>query len=120
APHVLALADVGHVDRQFDDVGHGSAGCRKDVADLREYDLRLLVLARAFDGAEIGAAARRHAGDVGDAVDDEAIGPEARRRFRDLVADGAFDSRHGPSRFTRPAVARGANESPTPISGMQA
>src|SRR5262249_15239080 len=91
APDLLALADVGDVDHHLDDIGHAAAGGFDEVADPGKDQLRLRVLV-AIDDAPL-AAARDHAGDVGNAVDEEAIRPGAGRRLGHLGAHDALDAR---------------------------
>src|SRR5262249_37186704 len=81
-PHPLSLADVGDEDRHFDDIGHASAGSLEEMADLTE-DLLCLGIFVAHRAAWTGCP-RGHAGDIGDAIRNQAIRPGASGRLGDL------------------------------------
>src|SRR5205085_3649343 len=91
-PYLLALADVGDEDGHLDDVRHAAACRLNQMADLAEDRFRLGIFVGG--DARLVRAARGHPGQIGDAVDDQAVRPGARRRFADLWADGADDAAH--------------------------
>src|SRR5260221_14330391 len=87
-PHLLALAEVGGEERHLDDIGHRAAGRLDEVTNLGEDRRRLGVFI-----AQLGTP-RCHAGEVGDASSDEAVGPSAGSWLGDIRGRGAYDAAH--------------------------
>src|SRR6516165_7571288 len=86
-PYFLTLRDVGDKDGDFEDVRHAAAGGFDEMPDLREdrFGLSVFVAFRSAGG---------HAGQISDAVDDEAVRPGAGGGLRHLRARDTDDFAH--------------------------
>src|SRR6516164_7862067 len=91
-PYLLALGDVGDKNRDLDDIGHTAASCLDEMADLAEDLLCLSTF--VAQGDALTATPSGHAGDIGNAVHDQAIRPGAGGWIGDLWAGYPHNAAH--------------------------